>query len=125
MLIDDAALADPPLHATEVEGLHILTSGPLPPNPVDVLASAKMDRVIHNLLASADFLLFDMPPVLVGADASVLGRKLGGVLLVVQANQSRRDDTARAKAQLERIGVRLLGAVLLDAPAERASARYR
>jgi non-specific protein-tyrosine kinase len=125
MLLEDPALETPPLSAAEVEHLHVLTSGPLPPNPVDVLASVRMDQVIQRLLKAADVLLFDMPPVLVAADALVLGQKLGGVLLVVQANKSRRDHTARAKLQLERVGIQLLGAVLLDAPADRASTRYR
>lgn len=113
------------LQASPVEHLSILTSGDLPPNPVDVLASKKMDQVIEQLKAEADLVIFDMPPVLVAADASVLGQKLDGVLLVVQANKTQRDHTARAKEQLERVDINLLGAVLLDASPERASMKYR
>lgn len=114
-----------PLHQTEVEGLQILTSGALPPNPVDVLASQRMDALIAQLKSQVDILLFDMPPVLVAADASVLGQKLDGVILAIQANKTRRDQTARAKTQLERVEANLLGAVLLDTPVERASSNYR
>lgn len=113
------------LQDTEVEGLQILTSGDSPPNPVDVLASQRMDNLLEQLKEQADILIFDMPPVLVAADASVLGQKLDGVILTVQANKSRRDHTARAKAQLERVAVNLLGCALLDAPRESASNNYR
>jgi capsular exopolysaccharide synthesis family protein len=113
------------LQATNVENLQLLTSGDLPPNPVDVLASNRMDSLLEQLKTQADILLFEMPPVLVAADASVLGQKLDGVVLVLQANKSRRDHTARAKEQLERVKVNLLGGVLLDAPLDRASTQYR
>ena len=123
VLLDDSMPL--PLRDTSVDGLHILTSGDLPPNPVDVLASQRMDALIAQLKGTADILIFDMPPVLVAADASVLGQKLDGVLLTIQANKTRRDNTARAKAQLERVNAKLLGCVLLDTPAERASSNYR
>ncbi|CAG0995538.1 partial Tyrosine-protein kinase YwqD, partial [Anaerolineae bacterium] len=125
MVLENSALENPPVNETEVENLWVLTSGSLPPNPVDVLASVRMDNVIQQLMKSADFLVFEMPPVLVAADALVLGQKLGGTLLVVQANKSRRDHATRAKLQLERVGVRLLGAVLLDAKPDRTSMNYR
>ena len=110
---------------TDVENLRILPSGDLPANPVDVLASNRMDQLIVQLKADADILIFDMPPVLAAADASVLGQKVDGVLLVVQANKTQRDHTARARTQLERVDINLLGAVLLDAPSDRASSQYR
>lgn len=125
MLLEDTALEQPPMAETEVENLHVLCSGPLPPNPVDVLASAKMDQVLGRLLGSADVLVFDAPPVLVAADTLVLGQKLDGVLLTVKANKSRRDHTNKAQLQLERVKINLFGAVLLDAPQDRTSTQYR
>lgn len=126
MMIEDNALMNPPLQETEVNDLWVLTSGALPPNPVDVLGSARIEQVLQQLAQMADFLIFEMPPTLVAADALVLGPKLNGVLLIVQANKSRRDHTAKAKAQLARVGVNLLGAVLLDAPADRSTTKnYR
>lgn len=125
MLLESGAMQNPPLVNTEVEGLRLLPSGTLPANPVDVLASAKMDQVIQRLMELAEVLIFDMPPVLVAADALVLGQKLGGVMMVVQANQTRRDHTSRAKAQLERVHINVVGAVMLDAPINRPSNQYR
>ena len=122
MLLDDRALQSPPVQATDVDGLAVLTSGPLPPNPADVLASQKMDDVIARLSEMAEFVLFDVPPVLAVSDAAILGRKLAGVLLVVKAGATRRDHTARARDQLERVGANLIGAVLTNAP--RSSRTY-
>jgi non-specific protein-tyrosine kinase len=125
MLLEDTALEQPPMAETEVENLHVMCSGPLPPNPVDVLASAKMDQVLGRLLGSADVLVFEAAPVLVAADTLVLGQKLDGVLLAVKANKTRRDHTSKAQLQLERVKINLFGAVLLDAPQDRTSSQYR
>jgi capsular exopolysaccharide synthesis family protein len=111
--------------ATEVEGLSVLPSGELPANTVDVLASERMARLVQGLMQNADVLIFHTPPVLVGADAMVLGQRLDGTILVTQAGKTRRDHTARAKEQLERVHINLLGAVLLDAATDRTSTQYR
>lgn len=121
MLVDDAAFSAPPIQATDIENLSILPTGPLPANPADVLASQKMDTVISKLSEHADYLLFDVPPILVASDAAVFSRKLDGIILVVRAGSTRRDHTARAKEQLERIGVNIIGAVLTNAPKDAAS----
>lgn len=125
MLLEGENTDNSPLIGTDIDGLRVLSSGTLPANPVDVLASSRLDAVVQGLMAEFDVLIFHMPPVLVGADALVLGQKLDGVLMVTQASHTRRDHVTRAKAQLERVNVRLLGAVLLDAPPDRTSMQYR
>ena len=82
-----------------------------------------MNEIIGVLKARADYVLFDVPPVLAAADAVLLGSKVDGVLLVIRANSTRRDYTLQARQALERAHVVLLGAVLTNAPRERAS-RY-
>jgi len=121
MLTRDAPL---PLQATAVENLRILTSGPLPPNPADLLGSRRMNEVIAALRAEADYVLFDAPPVLAVTDAAVLGLKTDGLLLVLRAGSSRRDHAARAKEELERVRVPLIGAVLINAPRDSAVSAY-
>jgi non-specific protein-tyrosine kinase len=116
MLLDESALQSPAIQSSGVDGLGVLTSGPLPANPADVLASQKMDAVIAKLSEMAEFILFDVPPVLAVSDAAILSRKLAGVLLVVKAGATRRDHTTRARDQLERVGANLIGAVLTNAP---------
>ncbi len=117
MFVEPEALENPPLVETGVENLWLLPSGPLPPNPADLLGSRRMEEIIAVLRARADILLFDAPPVVVVTDAAVLGMKVDGVLLVVASGRTRRDDVQQARELLERVHVRIIGAVLTDAPA--------
>ena len=118
MMTDDTAISNPPLNSTDVENLQIITSGELPPNPADLLGGKRMSEIIGVLKARADFILFDSPPVLAATDAALLGIKLDGALLAIRAGDTRRDHTAQAREALERIHVRIVGAVLTNAPHE-------
>ena len=116
MIVEEATLDDPPLMKVGVDNLWLVPSGPLPPNPADILGSRKMEQVIGALKARADVVLFDAPPVVAVTDGAVLGTKVDGVLLVVCAGRTRREHAQRAKELLERVHVRIVGAVLNDAP---------
>jgi len=116
MIVEGAALEDPPLINAGVDNLWLVPSGPLPPNPADILGSRKMEEVIAALKARADVVLFDAPPVIAVTDAAVLGIKVDGVLLVVCAGRTRREHAQRARELLERVHVRIVGAVLNNAP---------
>jgi non-specific protein-tyrosine kinase len=113
-----------PLQETGVENLRLLTSGAKPPNPADLLGSKKTDELIKLLAESADFVIFDAPPVIVVTDAVVLGAKVDGVLLVLQAGKSRRDHAERAKHILEQAKVRIVGATLTNAPKDDSIESY-
>ncbi len=116
--------AHPALQQTQVEGLQLLASGPIPPNPADMLGSKRIDSVISTLVEMADFVLFDAPPVIVVTDAAVLGAKVDGVLLVISAGKTRRDHAQRAKEMLERANVRIVGAALTNAPKDSSIGGY-
>ncbi len=118
MMIEDSALANPPLVQTSVKDLWLLPAGQLAPNPADLLGSQRMNDIIGLLKARANYVLFDVPPVLAATDAALLSAKLDGVLLVLRAGKTRRDHAARAKQALERVHVRILGSVLTNAPRE-------
>jgi non-specific protein-tyrosine kinase len=118
MMIDDAALSNPPLVESGVDNLLLLPAGEEPPNPADLLSSKRMNEVIGILKARAAYVLFDSPPVLAATDAALLGVKVDGALLVVRAGQSRRDQTARARDAFQQVNVRVVGAVLTNAPRE-------
>lgn len=124
MMLDDTAMSTPPLASTSVENLLILPTGPLPPVPADVLGSQRMSALIGILKARANYILFDAPPVLAATDAALLGSKLDGALLVVRAGHTRRDHTVRAKQALEQVHVRIVGAVLSNAPKENSGGHY-
>ena len=118
MMLDQAAMANPPLHDTGIENLTLLTSGDLPPNPADVLSSQRMNEIIGVLKARAAYVLFDAPPALAASDAIVLSTKVDGVLLVVRANETRRDRVVEARERFEQVHSRVVGAVLTNAPRE-------
>lgn len=124
MMLEDAAVSSPPLAETDIENLSLLPSGVLPAVPADLLSSQRMSDIIGVLKARANYVLFDSPPVLAATDAAVLGSKLDGVLLVVRAGHTRREHTLRAREALERVGVRVLGAALTNAPREDTSSYY-
>jgi non-specific protein-tyrosine kinase len=121
MMLDET---DAPLQKTEVENLWLLASGTKPPNPADLLGAQKVDKVIEQLLAQADIVLFDAPPVIAVTDAAVLGAKVDGVLLVISAGKTRREHAERAKELLEKAKVRIGGVTLTNAPKDGSLGGY-
>jgi non-specific protein-tyrosine kinase len=114
MMMDDGALDAPPLQQTAVEGLSVLTSGPLPPNPADLMGSRRMEEVVAALAGEADQVFFDSPPVVAVTDAAVLATKVDGVLLVISSGKTRRELARTAVQRLEQINARLVGTVLTN-----------
>jgi capsular exopolysaccharide synthesis family protein len=100
------------LQPTEMENLRVLTSGPIPPNPSELLGSHRMAHLIEQLSQLADLVIFDAPPVLAVTDASVLGRQVDGVLLVVDAGGTREQALAQTVDELRKTGVNILGIAL-------------
>lgn len=117
---DDDALQKPPLQTISNTSLQVLTSGPLPPIPSQLLASQKMDKVLQHLTSLADIIIFDTPPVITVNDASLLASKVDGVLLIVRAGGTKRDHVKAAKDRLDKVNARLIGAVLTNAHIDRS-----
>jgi capsular exopolysaccharide synthesis family protein len=111
-LLDKNLSTDGYLQATEVENLRVLTCGPLPPNPSELLNSQRMRELMEQLKEEADVLLFDSPPILAVTDASILANQVDGVLLVVDAGATRRGVAQRGKEQLDKVGANVFGAAL-------------
>ena len=114
----------PPFQDVGVEGLHFLPSGPLPPNPADLLGSRRMEEIIAALRKKAEVLLFDAPPVIAVTDSALLAANLDGVLLVVRAGHTRREHVERARDLLERLNIRIVGIALTDAEIEAGMRGY-
>ncbi len=100
------------LKPTEVENLSVLTSGPLPPNPAELLNSEKAASVLKELESLGDMVLLDSPPALMVADAPVLASKVDGVLLVVERGRPGRTVVSRGLETLRRARGQLIGIVL-------------
>lgn len=115
---------EPNLQATGVDRLRLLASGPQPPNPADLLGARKMGDIVAAIKEQAELVLYDAPPVLAVTDAAILGAKVDGVLLVLQAGKTRREHAGRAKEVLEQARVRIIGATLTNAPRDRSIGGY-
>lgn len=117
---ENQAFNNPPLQTVPDTSLKVLTSGPLPPIPSQLLASQKIDEVITHLSTLAEVIIFDAPPLITVNDASLLASKVDGVLLIVKASGTKRDHVKAAKDRIEKVNARLLGAVLTNAQVDTA-----
>jgi capsular exopolysaccharide synthesis family protein len=97
---------------TDIPGLVVLTAGPVPPNPAELLGSQRMKHLINEVSKQFDVVIFDTPPSIAVADSSILAQEVDGVILVLAAGEVNRDYALRAKEQLDKVGARILGAVL-------------
>ena len=95
----------------EEVGLDIITSGPIPPNPSELLNSNRMNEVIKELENEYDLILFDMPPVVSVTDAQIMATKTDGVVFVVRRGIAYTDDVKQAKELLDMVHANVLGVV--------------
>lgn len=102
------------LQQVDIEGktLDVLTSGPCPPNPSEILGSVKMQKLMVELKEKYDYVLIDTPPVGMVTDAAVLSSYTDGVLLVVESGRHNPQAVQHAKALLENVHANVLGCVL-------------
>jgi non-specific protein-tyrosine kinase len=96
--------------------LSVLATGPLPPNPSEILGSQIVHRVLAEMVARADVVVIDAPPTLPVADALALANQVDGVLLVVRHGHTLRHAAAETSRRLDAIGANLLGYVLNAVP---------
>ncbi len=111
VLLQNAVL-DEVIIPAETAGLFLFPSGPIPPNPAELIGSEKIKDLWPQLLERYDYVLVDAPPVLAVTDASLLAGQMDGVILIVKSGTSRVDMIQDAKAQLVKANSRILGVVL-------------
>ncbi|MDD4909184.1 MAG: CpsD/CapB family tyrosine-protein kinase [Candidatus Omnitrophica bacterium] len=99
---------------TPQQNLYLMTSGTLPPNPPELLASERMKVLLERLKSDFDYIIFDSPPLLPVTDAAVLARICDGTILVIRSGRSFIDAVRRSKVMLSNLKANLLGAVLND-----------
>lgn len=127
--VTSALLADHPsseglLQETQIPGLRVLTAGPLPPNPAELLGSSRMKDLLADLNTHADMVILDTPPVVALADAAILSSHTDGVLLVLDAGRTRREVARRAMASLGQVKARVIGVLLNRVPTRGAGYYY-
>jgi polysaccharide biosynthesis transport protein len=97
------------IQGTSIVGLSVLTSGPVPPNPSEVLGSEKMKLALETLSTRFDMIIVDSPPCLVVTDATVLTTQTDGVIVVARAGQTRQHELQKALQRLQAVNANVIG----------------
>lgn len=97
---------------TGIDNLSVITGGPVPPNPSEMLGSYKMHNLIDELRTEYDVILIDTPPVLAVTDGLILSVLCDGVIMVVVAGKVEKERVKKAKSSLEHVNAKILGVVL-------------
>lgn len=109
---------------TEVSDLYLLTSGPIPPNPSELLAANQMKEMLSEAKQQFDMIIFDTPPILAVADAQILANQVDASILIVSSGKTEKDGALKAKELLMQAKSKLLGAVLNNCEIEEGNYYY-
>lgn len=110
--------------STEFKNLKFVSSGPIPPNPSELLGSPRLEEILQYLRETNDIVLVDSPPVLPVTDALVIAQVVGNVILICRANQTHGRAVERALDQLATVGAPMSGVVLNATVSTRKGYRY-
>src|SRR5205823_4224429 len=100
------------IHQDQASGLHLLTSGPIPPNPAELIGSEQMRRVLATVESTFAHIVIDSPPIASFTDGVLLSSLVDGVLLVVHGGKSSRNVVQRSRQLLLDVGAKIFGVVL-------------
>jgi len=109
------------VQTTDVETFQILPSGPIPPNPAELLGSPRMKQLVDELSEKYDHIIFDTPPAISATDSTVLSQYVNGTILVVRAFTTQRELAVRAKDTIQKSSGKLVGAILNSVDVPRGS----
>lgn len=110
-IINDLTL-DEVARESGIENLDVITSGPIPPNPSELLSSKKMSEFMKKIRDHYDIVIIDSPPVLAVTDSQILSRLTDGTILVTNVEDNNRDTVLDAKDLLEKAEANIIGVVL-------------
>ena len=113
------------IQPTEVPNLSVVLSGPIPPNPSELLASDRMKHLIEEVRGKFAYVIFDSPPVLAVTDAIVLAASADGVVLCVHGGKTPRDLVQRSAERLRQANIPVLGAILNNLDLHQYGYTYR
>ena len=105
------------IRSSGIEGLDIIDAGLLPPNPAELLGSARMEEMLRQQRNNYDYIVLDSPPVLLISDAKVLAKRVDATIVVLNAAATRRGTAQRTIKELQDVDANVIGCVLLGAPA--------
>ena len=111
-ILTSQSKVDEALRETDLETLKVITSGPIPPSPTELLSSSRMNQLLEELKERFDLVLLDSPPVLGLADSPLMAALVDGVVIVIQSDRSRRGSLKASLRRLRNMRTNVLGAVL-------------
>lgn len=100
------------MQESDVEGLTIITSGPIPPNPAELIASKQMESLLDSLKEEFDYIIFDAPPVLSVTDAQIFSNKCDATILVINSGETQKNAIVKAKELLDLSKANIIGVVM-------------
>jgi len=109
---DESVNIDSIIKPSGIENLSIITSGAIPPNPSELIASDRADLMIKKLKERYDYVLFDMPPVIAVTDSMIMAKKVDMLILVIRVNYTEKGVVQRTKTMLENINITISGIVV-------------
>lgn len=102
------------IYKTSLENLSVMPSGPVPPNPSELISSHKFKKLASALSGFYDMVIFDAPPILSVTDAQILSRNVDGSILVVRQDKAEKEEVRQAVSALRHVDAKLLGTILND-----------
>ncbi|WP_233095926.1 CpsD/CapB family tyrosine-protein kinase [Alicyclobacillus sp. SO9] len=123
VLIKERALKDC-ISTSETPNLYLLPSGPIPPNPSEMLASKSFAALVERCREDFDMVFIDSPPILAVTDALILTRITDGTILVVDAQNTNRNSAIKAVSMLKQVNARILGTTLNRVPRKSEGSYY-
>ncbi|GLO67586.1 CpsD/CapB family tyrosine-protein kinase [Oceanobacillus kimchii] len=123
ILVGETSMQDA-VESSDVENLDLISCGPIPPNPSELLGSKRMQFFIEEAKQHYDVVIFDMPPVLAVTDAQVMSNFVDGAILVVRSKRTENEAANKALEALESVNANVLGAVLNDCDKKDANYYY-
>ena len=112
------------LKQTEIGNLDILSSGPVPPNPSELIGSQKFATIYQMLLEDYDFIVLDTPPVTTVTDAQIYARTVDNTILIIDVEKNDRNEVKNAQKLIENTGSHIIGTVLNKTKATKSSSYY-
>jgi len=112
---------------TDIDNLYVIPSGPLPPNPSEILGSEKVNRIFSDLKTEFDYILLDTPPLMTVTDAAVLSSReqaIDSIVIVIKAAQTPREVAIQGLSSLDKVKNKILGAILNSINVEKGSYYY-
>ena len=98
------------------ENFDMIFTGPIPPNPAEILASTAYKNLVNQLADIYDYVFIDTPPVGLFTDASIVSTLCDGVIFAIKASDTKREDISQALGNLEKVNAHILGTVLTHVP---------